>query len=490
MRRFIFIIGFILVFCISYSQHHAVKPFIIKGRLTNLSSGQLIFFFRDSKNDYKEYIIDTANIDSLGNFYLKTYNITEPVMATLRKEFLSINVYAAPGYNLTVEGDVSDAALFQQHKKVTGIGALPNSFLHKSDSLSWAATEKDSVAWSSLSLSKLIIFTNQYSHSQDSLRRLIFSQPQLNDKWFSSFDRMAQLDSRFMAMYYIIYGVMQDTSLTYQQSIAFVNKHIAPALLNNLYDDKNLVSESYRSWFSGTYASYLRELKNRKQPGYKNEKEADLQVIEQIAKNYRNNIREIRLYNKLEQAIQYCPSFEDLAAYKQKLPIYISSLKNSGDRKKLDSLLFSMEGNLAATQVGKPAPSFTAYDSIGRSYSLRDYKGKVVYLDLWASWCVPCREEIPYLKLLTEKYKNDSNIVFVSIAVLDDLTKWKKALITDKPTWTQLFDKTRKVQNAYAANAVPKFILINKNGDIVSFDAPKPSSVSEVETMINEQRSN
>ncbi|MEO5891137.1 MAG: TlpA disulfide reductase family protein [Ferruginibacter sp.] len=491
MKRFLFITGFTFFFLPCFCEPHlSAKPFIVKGQLTHLSAGQIIFFFRDSRSGYKEYIIDTAHVDSVGNFYLKTFKITEPVRATLRKEFLSINLYAAPGYDLTIKGDVSDMEFFQQHKKITGAGALPNLFLCKSDSLEWAATAKDSVNWGSLPLPKVLIFANQYKHSRDSLHHLIFSQQQPNDKWFTSFDKMTQLDSRFMKMYYLIYGVMQDKVLTYQQSISFVNKNVEPALLKNLYDNNYLVSEDYRSWLTGTYPNYLRELQERKQPGYKNEKEADVQLIDQIAKNYRNKIREIRLYNKLEQTIQYCPSFEDLSLYKEKLPAYISLLKDNKEKKKLDSLLSAMEGVLLTTQIGKPAPVFTAFDSTGKSYSLQDYNGKVIYLDLWASWCVPCREETPYLKLLTEKYKDNNNIIFVSVAVLDDLVRWKKALISDAPGWLQLFDKNRSVQIAYSASAVPKFILINKKGDIVSFDAPKPSDILEVEAMINKELQN
>ena len=64
---------------------------------------------------------------------------------------------------------------------------------------------------------------------------------------------------------------------------------------------------------------------------------------------------------------------------------------------------------------------------------------------------------------------------------------WKEALIKDTPTWLQLFDRNGNVQNSYVANSIPKFILINKEGNIVSFDAPTPSSGEEIEKLLNQE---
>ena len=66
----------------------------------------------------------------------------------------------------------------------------------------------------------------------------------------------------------------------------------------------------------------------------------------------------------------------------------------------------------------------------------------------------------------------------------------EKAVIADKPTWLQLFDNKANVQKSYFVNSVPKYILINKKGEIVSFDAPKPSSGVKIETIIKNELAN
>jgi thiol-disulfide isomerase/thioredoxin len=257
-------------------------------------------------------------------------------------------------------------------------------------------------------------------------------------------------------------------------------------MLADLYNEKYLVADSYRGWLMGTYPEYLRTLAIRKNPAHKNIN-YDTDIFQQIANNYKGKIRELKLYDKINKTIFYCRSFEELNLYKEMLPAYIALLHDKKDVEALTAALANMETTLMSAQIGQPAPVFTIADSTGVEYSLEQYKGKVIYLDLWASWCGPCRAEAVPFKKLVEKYKDNENVAFISIAVIDKVDKWKEALIADKPTWLQLFDKNDVVKKAYFANSIPKFILIDKKGNIVSFDAPMPSSGDEIEKLINRQ---
>ena len=77
------------------------------------------------------------------------------------------------------------------------------------------------------------------------------------------------------------------------------------------------------------------------------------------------------------------------------------------------------------TAPGQPAPDFSFPDMDGNMVSLEDLRGKYVYIDIWATYCSPCRAEIPYLQKLEEKLK-DKNIYFVSISVDTNLGKYGK----------------------------------------------------------------
>lgn len=138
--------------------------------------------------------------------------------------------------------------------------------------------------------------------------------------------------------------------------------------------------------------------------------------------------------------------------------------------------------------VGKPSAEFDYENHKGGKTKLSELKGKYVYIDLWATWCGPCRAEIPFLQKVEEKY-HGKNIEFVSISVdvLKDHEKWKK-FVTDKQLGgTQLFsdsDWKSAFVTSYEVTGIPRFILIDPNGNVVSADAARPSS-PELQTQLD-----
>ncbi|MCD0469618.1 TlpA disulfide reductase family protein [Flavobacterium sp. JAS] len=138
--------------------------------------------------------------------------------------------------------------------------------------------------------------------------------------------------------------------------------------------------------------------------------------------------------------------------------------------------------------IGKVSPDFDYENFRGGKTKLSDLKGKYVYIDLWATWCGPCRAEIPYLQKIEEKY-HGKNIEFVSISVdkAKDNEKWKK-FVTDKQLGgTQLFadkDWESEFVTSYGVTGIPRFILIDPKGNIVAPDADRPSS-PELQTQLD-----
>jgi len=135
---------------------------------------------------------------------------------------------------------------------------------------------------------------------------------------------------------------------------------------------------------------------------------------------------------------------------------------------------------------GMLSPKFVDYENInGGTTSLDDLKGKYVYVDVWATWCNPCKKEIPFLQKMEEKY-HGKNIEFVSISVdqMKDHETWKKMIADKKLTGIQLFSDNNwksKFVTDYVVNGIPRFILIDPQGNIVNSNAPRPSSLKLVE---------
>jgi alkyl hydroperoxide reductase/ thiol specific antioxidant/ mal allergen len=128
---------------------------------------------------------------------------------------------------------------------------------------------------------------------------------------------------------------------------------------------------------------------------------------------------------------------------------------------------------------GSPSPKFSNYENFnGGTTSLDDFKGKVTYIDIWATWCLPCRGEIPALKELEKKF-HGKDVAFVSISIDQNKDEWKEFVKSEDLKGVQLFAEnafdSQFIQD-YGIRQIPTFIIIDKEGKIVNADAPRPSS--------------
>ena len=115
--------------------------------------------------------------------------------------------------------------------------------------------------------------------------------------------------------------------------------------------------------------------------------------------------------------------------------------------------------------VGKPAPDFQVQDLNGEELSLEKYKGQIVLLDFWATWCPPCIKEIPKLKKVYEKYK-DQKFQIIGVS-LDRTMPPLAAYVQDEAlAWVHYWDENRTVRNQYGVTAIPTAFLIDGEGTI------------------------
>lgn len=140
-------------------------------------------------------------------------------------------------------------------------------------------------------------------------------------------------------------------------------------------------------------------------------------------------------------------------------------------------------------EPGKMAPTFTYPDIKGNMISLDSFRGKVVYVDVWTTWCGPCKYEFPFQKKLEAELKG-KDIVFVNISVDYDKDKqaWEEMVEEKGLGGYQLFAKgpweEKKIVQDYAIVGVPCYIIIDKEGKLVEVNASRPSNPETKEKLL------
>ncbi len=130
-----------------------------------------------------------------------------------------------------------------------------------------------------------------------------------------------------------------------------------------------------------------------------------------------------------------------------------------------------------SAKVGEQSPDFQFADKNGKIFSLKDFRGQYVFIDIWATHCLPCKEEIPYLEKIQEKLKK-KNIAFIGIATDWDKKEWIQFIEEKALKETQLILDRQWISfmHSYDVATIPRYILLDKEGKIINLNMPRPSN--------------
>jgi thiol-disulfide isomerase/thioredoxin len=145
------------------------------------------------------------------------------------------------------------------------------------------------------------------------------------------------------------------------------------------------------------------------------------------------------------------------------------------------STIFLFSNNIESKKAA--APDFTLKDINGKEVSLHSFKGKVVYMDIWASWCAPCLGEMNKAKSVKQHFQGNENIVFLYVSIDQDEDRWKEMVRKKDIKGVHLISKNGDedgIKQKYQVYQIPRFVLIDKNGNIVDGEAKMPSDKEEL----------
>ncbi|MDR6783417.1 thiol-disulfide isomerase/thioredoxin [Pedobacter africanus] len=265
------------------------------------------------------------------------------------------------------------------------------------------------------------------------------------------------------------------------QSKAFAKKLPAEErtrLMGRVYENPELDNEAlfkrsaaYRSWISN-YITYLRTSKYRADTtlGYAGTPLVKLKVVNaEVPAGFIKNYLNYQLTGEVLKMVK------DSAAKENTYRNFMATASNPEYKKDIESIF----ANYKMMQGNALSPEFNFADVNGKLVSLKSLRGKYVYIDVWATWCAPCKAEIPFLQKVEHDYEG-KNIHFVSLSVdrMSDKAKWVSYVKDNKLGGIQLMsdkDFSADFVKKYNINSIPRFILIDPAGKIVDGDAKRPS---------------
>ena len=369
----------------------------------------------------------------------------------------STAMYLAPGYRLDISLDGKE---FDETLKYSGIGERPNNF----NASYFLFNEKNAIDSETYKKMENQEYFDYELKTHASLMKLLNESEIENEKFLES-----QADKfRFQMLNNLITKLGEDYFAGKTKGI--ITQYLDSEIDKIDFKDSVLFASNndYRYFLSSYFVAGLTSGDLKTLELYNEE------LLEMQKKSIVTTLkRGISFYN-MEKLDLYYQTYVKLAANDKG----INRIKEKYDI-------------IKTLKKGSPSPSFNYPDSSGKNISLESLKGKLVYVDVWATWCGPCKAQIPFLKQLEEKYREEE-IAFVSLSIdqLKNISKWKDMIVDKELEGIQIIaDKAwrSKFVTDYVIEGIPRFILIDKDGNLMDPMAPRPAIYVEGEMQLNEE---
>lgn len=453
MKKILYII--IALSIISWKAEKPVNYILFSGKVENKIADKIIV--SSTNSEYKQ----TFTISEDGSFS-DTLRI-ESGFHLIQNGKIAMRAYFEVGTPLSINFDGKN---FKKSLRFSGKGAVVNNYL-----LSKAKVEQEIIGDQNLFYSlNENDFKTKVAQIKKTVIKLIDNSPNIPNSY-------KEKERRNINYEYIsrLVDFEKSHSYTTKNPDFKVSKSFLPDLSKIDYNNGEdyLNSSSYKRIAKSHYKNETR--KNFKLKDLKE----DIAYLKTISEISNDVLRNSMLIEAARRGINYTG---DLDKY---YSIFIAASTNQNDKAKVTESYTILK----TTTHGKASPKFVNYENnAGGTTSLDDLKGKYVYIDVWATWCGPCKKEIPYLKEVEKAY-HGKNIEFLSISIdkKSDYDKWKKMIVKEELGGIQLLAdnvwKSQFVQD-YLIEGIPRFILLDPNGNIITPNAPRPSE-KELITLFN-----
>ena len=130
-------------------------------------------------------------------------------------------------------------------------------------------------------------------------------------------------------------------------------------------------------------------------------------------------------------------------------------------------------------------------NSIDSIVSIREYQDKVLYINLWASWCDPCIKNLPELNKMIESYRGNDDLAFLNVCIMSEKERWLSSIDRYSMKGINLFDEEKgseKLRSTFNAYGVPTYVLVDKGNILYANHTDKaPTVKSMIDELLNER---
>lgn len=453
--------GFVANNAISQTDN---STFSLQGQFTNLANEKIFLVSSDFS--------DSAITDMNGNFHFANQNINKPLMAYLRiGKNTSIPLYLTLGYSLVLQANHHEPSDLYNSLKISGTGSIANSFWIKYHAFSKSYPVPPlSNAWYDIPAEDFI----NTGLNSDTYHKFIaqlqsdFKNQSKNEPDQQYFENYSIKMLKYQQLWYLLkYAEWND--LDAKQTDLMIKKITGNKLRSEIDKDKFLENSHFGELVRSDYLLHVANLRTVKSKTQYNEWTYPLEVADVI---YKGEVKNYVMDHNIRVGIANTFNLSDLKFINR----YIQKIEGEAVRAELYALYEARKSKLEKLSPGIPAPDFDLLSPAGQPYRLSSFLGQVVLIDLWASWCGPCKAQMPYLKEIKTQFGKDSQLQLISIAVSDpDGEESRLKFINENDfDWLHLDDKNDFVHENYQVRTIPRFILIDKKGKFISSDAPFP----------------
>lgn len=442
----------------------------IKGTITNPLADSVTISYPDYGDNWLDFSMHVVNerLDKNGNFLVTLPLPHNYTLITIQNGEQATELYASPGDKLAFTVDAAD---FDNTVKYAGIGMKPTvaNFMAKYV-LTYGLIDNFHSAANKLNAKGPAEFEKEITELvQRELNFLVENSAGLPQSFIEYWNAYYEY-SKYNKM--ISYPLMHEVAKKKSYDVGDIpmeNYEVAkkvPAKFN----DEFIYILPYRNYIDDYYQSLL-TIESKNKPATKENIPYTHQdkMLELSRQHMPANSEEYVFANHIHTYTRHTP----LARIEQLLSTFNTRYNDSKYAKYLSAMIEQKK----KLSVGAPAIDFTVSDAEGNKVKLSELKGKVVYIDFWASWCGPCIAQFKHTKKIKEHFAG-KDVVFVYVSIDEDAEAWEKAM--EKYELTGLHTRVDgwkgRIAADYGVNGIPAYFLVDREGKFATEDTPRPSN--------------